>query len=107
MEKTVCDAHVLLLQTVERVQDGQEKLYNLDREKAAELSEIKTAMARMEASSGAGFETIAEQIETLRKMIVAQNTRHWKPGHFVALAGSFFGAAGIVFAAWIQKGTWK
>ena len=107
MEKTVCDAHVLLLQTVERVQDGQEKLYNLDREKAAELAEIKTAMARMEASSGAGFETIAEQIETLRKMIVAQNTRHWKPGHFVALAGSFFGAAGIVFAAWIQKGTGK
>lgn len=107
MEKTVCDAHVLLLQTVERVQDGQEKLYNLDREKAAELSEIKTAMARMELSTEAGFETIAEQIESLRKMIIAQNSRHWKPGHFVALAGSFFGAAGIVFAAWIQKGTGK
>lgn len=85
------------------MQNGQEKLYNLDREKAAELSEIKTSMARMEASAGAGFETLAEQIDSLRKMIVAQNTRHWKPGHFVALAGSFFGAAGIVMAAWIQK----
>ena len=103
-QKTVCDAHVLLLQTVERVQDGQEKLYNLDREKASELAEIKTAMARMEASTGAGFETLAEQIESLRKMIQSQNTRHWKPGHLVALAGSFFGAAGIVLAAWISRG---
>jgi hypothetical protein len=103
-QKTVCDAHVLLLQTVERIQDGQEKLYNLDRDKAEELSEIKTSMARMEASTGAGFETIAEQIESLRKMIVAQNTRHWKPGHIVALAGSFFGSAGIVLAAWISRG---
>jgi hypothetical protein len=103
-QKTVCDAHVLLLQTVERIQDGQEKLYNLDRDKAEELSEIKTSMARMEASTGAGFETIAEQIESLRKMIVAQNTRHWKPGHIVALAGSFLGSAGIVLAAWISRG---
>jgi len=103
-QKTVCDAHVLLLQTVERVQAGQEKLYNLDREKAAELSEIKVSMARMEASTGAGFETLAEQIESLRKMITAQNTRKWKPAHLVALAGSFFGSAGIVLAAWISRG---
>lgn len=103
-QKTVCDAHVLLLQTVERVQVGQEKLYNLDREKAAELSEIKVSMARMEASTGAGFETLAEQIESLRKMIAAQSSRHWKPGHLVALAGSFFGSAGIVLAAWINRG---
>jgi hypothetical protein len=103
-QKTVCDAHVLLLQTVERIQDGQEKLYNLDRDKAEELSEIKTSMARMEASTGAGFETIAEQIESLRKMIVAQNSKHWKPGHIVALAGSFLGSAGIVLAAWISRG---
>ena len=103
-QKTVCDSHVLLLQTVDRVQAGQEKLYNLDREKAAELSEIKISMARMEASTGSGFETLAEQIESLRKMIQAQNTHHWKPGHLVALAGSFFGSAGIVLAAWISKG---
>lgn len=85
------------------MQDGQAALYNLDREKAKELSTINTSMARMEATTNAGFESIAEQIESLKKMISAQNTRHWKPGHFVALAGSFFGSAGIVLAAWIQS----
>lgn len=102
MEKP-CDAHVLLLQTVERMQDGQEKLYNLDREKAKELSEINTAMVRIESSTNAGFVLINEQMESLKKMITAQNSKRWKPGHFVALAGSFFGSAGIVFAAWIQS----
>ena len=100
----MCDAHVLLLQTVERVQDGQEKLYNLDREKAHELSEIRTAMVRMESSNEAGFKTMAEQYESLKKLIASQSSRKWRPGHFVALAGSFFGSAGIVVAAWLTKG---
>lgn len=103
-EKTVCDAHNLLLQTVQQIQEGQASLYSLDREKAAELSEIKVAMAKMEASTVSGFQNIEAQFDSLRKMIAAQSTHKWKPGHLVALAGSFFGSAGIVLAAWISRG---
>lgn len=103
-QKTLCDAHNILIENVRLVQESQEKLFNLDRGKASELSDIKIAVARLEMSTQAGFDSVAEQLESLRKLIAAQNSKHWKPGHLVALAGSFFGSAGIVIAAWITKG---
>jgi len=101
--KSVCDAHELLIQNIERIQKGQGQLYDLDREKAAELADIKVSLAKLTENMSSGFQAMTEQNELLRKMIQSQSGHKWKPGHMVALAGTFFGSASVVVAAWLQR----
>ena len=53
-EKEVCNAHELLLRNFTSIEEGQAKLYDLDREKADKLTVIEVSVARLEESANAG-----------------------------------------------------
>lgn len=116
--KSTCDAHDLLLQNLDGLKSGQNQLYNLDREKAEKMAEIKESVARLEESTKAGFSAVKEWQESfeekqrnrdmelnanMSKLIAMSSRRKWTAGKIIALVssigvlGSGLGAIFIVF----------
>lgn len=104
--KTVCDAHGLLVGNLNEIKLGQNQLFDLDREKAKEMSEMRESVVRLETSTSAGFKAIEkwqndfekEQRERDAKILagLSRNTRPmWTPKNIVALAGAIFGTGGV------------
>jgi len=109
-EKGVCDAHGLLIQNLDGLKKGQDQLYNLDREKASQMSEIKLSVARLEESTKAGFASVKEWQESfeekqnkrdqelganMNKLLVLSARRRWTPKMVVALLSAIIGPTGI------------
>lgn len=108
--KSVCDAHGLLMNNLEGLKKGQEQLYNLDREKASEMSEIKISVARLEESTKAGFSAVKEWQDTfeqtqkerdrelnanMSKLILLSSRKKWTPRAKIALLSAVVGPTGI------------
>ena len=108
--KNECGAHSLLMQNLEGLKAGQNQLYNLDREKTTEMSEIKISVARLEESTKAGFSAVkewqesfeekqcnrdAELNEKMSKLIMLSSRRKWTPKSIIALIGAIIGPTGI------------
>jgi hypothetical protein len=104
--KTVCDAHGILVDVLDGLKKGQIQLYDLDREKAREMSEIRESVARLETSTSAGFTAIetwqkafekkqsdrdAKIIESLSRAPRAK----WTPKTIIGLVGAIVGPSGI------------
>lgn len=109
-QKTVCDAHGILVGVLDELKKGQNQLYDLDREKAKEMAEIKESVARLEESTKAGFSAVnqwqeafeekqekrdAELNANMSKLISLSIRRRWTPKMIVALIGAIIGPSGI------------
>lgn len=105
-QKTVCDAHGLLVGNLAEIKEGQKQLFDLDREKAKEMSELRESVARLEESTAAGFsanKTWQENFESEQRardekilLSLSRNTRQrWTPKNIVALAGALCGTGGV------------
>lgn len=105
-----CDAHELLVDVLNGLKKGQNQLYDLDREKAKEMAEIKESVARLEESTKAGFSAVnqwqeafekkqetrdAELNANMSKLISLSSRRRWSPKMIVALVGAVIGPSGI------------
>ena len=107
-----CEAHEMLVDVLGELKTGQKQLYDLDREKAKEMSEFKESVARLEESTKAGFlavNTWQESFEKKQKIrddelnsniskilsVSARKRWTWTPKMIFALAGAVFGPGGI------------
>jgi hypothetical protein len=114
--KTECGAHSLLMQNLDGLRKGQEQLYNLDRGKAAEMSEIKISVARLEESTKAGFSSVkewqdafeekqgrrdAELNANMSKLISLSSRRKWTPRAKIALLSAVIGPSGLAAAVFL------
>lgn len=105
-----CEAHELLTEVLDGLKNGQNQLYNLDREKAKEMSELKQSVTRLEESTKAGFLAVntwqesfeKKQLErdaalnvNMTKLLAASSRRKWSSKAIIALAGAILGPGGI------------
>lgn len=105
-----CEAHELLVEVLDGLKKGQNQLYDLDREKAKEMSDIKQSVARLEESTKAGFLSVQawqESFETkqsardlelngnMSKLLSMTARRRWTPKMVIALIGAIVGPSGI------------
>ena len=105
-----CEAHELLVEVLNGLKQGQNQLYNLDREKAKEMSDIKESVARLEESTRAGFLAVtawqdefeakqqardAELNGNMTKLLSMTARRRWTPKMIIALIGAVIGPSGI------------
>lgn len=105
-----CEAHELLVDVLNGLKQGQNQLYNLDREKAKEMSDIKESVARLEESTRAGFSAVrtwqeefemkqqardAELNGNMTKLLSMTARRRWTPKTIIALIGAIVGPSGI------------
>lgn len=105
-----CDAHGLLVEVLNGLKKGQDQLYDLDREKAKEMSDIKESVARLEESTKSGFSAVnqwqeafekkqetrdAELNLNVAKLISLSSRRRWSPKMIIALVGAVIGPSGI------------
>lgn len=108
--RTECGAHSLLIQNLESLKSGQEQLYNLDRGKASEMSEIKLSVVRLEESTKNGFSAIHEWQESfekkqserdatlqasMNKVLSMYASRRWSPKALIGLISAIVGPTGI------------
>lgn len=105
-----CEAHELLVDVLNGLKQGQHQLYNLDREKAKEMSDIKESVARLEESTRSGFSAVTawqesfekKQLErdadlstNMGKLLSMTARRRWTPKTIIALIGAIVGPSGI------------
>ena len=105
-----CEAHELLVEVLDGLKKGQNQLYDLDREKAKEMSDIKQSVARLEESTKAGFLSVqawqesfeakqsARDLElngNMSKLLSMTARRKWTPKSIIALVGAIVGPTGI------------
>lgn len=105
-----CEAHELLVEVLDGLKKGQNQLYDLDREKAKEMSDIKQSVARLEESTKAGFLSVQAWQESfekeqrgrdlelngnMSKLLSMTARRRWTPKMVIALIGAIVGPSGI------------
>ena len=113
-EKEVCNAHELLLRNFTSIEEGQAKLYDLDREKADKLTVIEVSVARLEESANAGFKRLetahnnsnailSKEIENLSKLVRSMTAqRRWTPKTITVIISTVFGSGGLGYAVGIK-----
>lgn len=106
----VCDSHTALESSINRIHGSIAQLYDIDRKRADDFSEMKVSVARIEEQTHAGFARLEqwqeefqshaqsrdERIEkALAQITTNQKKRKWSPQTIVALVSSILGPAGI------------
>lgn len=106
--RAVCDAHEILVGVLDGLKEGQNQLYNLDREKAKEMSALRESVARLEESTTAGFsanETWQKTFESAQRerdaKILESIKRSparakWTPKAIIGLVGAIGGSSGVL-----------
>lgn len=110
--KSVCDAHEFFSVTLIRVQETTEKIGDEVAEgnvRNAKLEiTVENLVDKFNAFCTESEKSRNDQLDRIDRLydLMREDRKKskWRPAHFVALAGSFFGAAGIVLAAWITRG---
>jgi hypothetical protein len=113
MAAVQCDSHGQLVAELQRIHSDQSQLYDLDRERAAQLSTISISVARVEekqTSMSGKMEQMLSEFEaqsvssnsTINKLLAVfeggenrKLKRKWKPENTVALVSALGGLSGL------------
>jgi|WetSurMetagenome_2_1015567.scaffolds.fasta_scaffold73323_3 hypothetical protein len=108
-----CDSHEQLVSEMQRVYRNQSQLYDLDRERVAQLSAISVSVARVEEKQTSMSDKMEQMLSEFEAQSVSSNStinkllavfeggenrklkRKWKPENTVALISALGGLSGL------------
>ena len=97
MPPSVCAAHDLLVSNVQDVKKSTGDTYDLIREQAKEMSEMKLSIVKMEGSMiefRAGQSATDDTLKRIEHYISRQSPR-WTPKSIVSLVATLLGSGGV------------